>query len=213
MNWKSSTAVTAGAIALLSSAASADIVSLAGLVEEAPAPFSLDEGGLESDTMLNVIREASGLTLRSNLAVDFLGAGSFSGAWQSYNRGDIAAGTKIDVFLVHLDAAENLDTLLSGVISFDTTILGIIVSGARLDASDSAVGIPGVIYRPHGDKYRGAEGKLENFTVTQDLSKLYVTLHGAFDEIRIITVSTVPTPGALALLSLSGLMVSRRRRG
>lgn len=213
MNLQRFTALTAGAIALASAGAAADIAALAGLVQESAAPLSLDEGGLESDSTLNIIREASGLTLGSNLEVDFLGAGSFSGAWQTYRPGDVLAGAKIDVFLVHLDAAENLDSLLSGVISFDTEILGIIVSGALLDASDAVVGIPGVIYRPHGDKYRGAEGPLENFTVAGDLNKIYVTLHGAFDEIRIITVSTVPAPGVMGLLGLGGLMASRRRRG
>ena len=58
----------------------------------------------------------------------------------------------------------------------------------------------------------GSNGVLENFTITQDLTKLYVTLHGAFDEIRIITVSTVPTPGAVALLGLGGVLMAGRRR-
>lgn len=96
---------------------------------------------------------------------------------------------------------------VTGTVTFDKAIIGVIFTNQRLDLSDAALGNPGTIY-PFGVLNRGFSNFVDTFTVINPFTLRFTLANGgAMDQIRVLTV---PAPGALACGG--GLLVLARRR-
>lgn len=119
-------------------------------------PASLEKGKLESDERVFLLRERSGVVLSKDIQVTF--KPPTSGTRSSYNKNSatIKAGTKVDSYLLHLDAPSR-QAFLDGSVEFERPILGVIARGDQLSASDEVLGLPAVRY----EKTRVAERGLD----------------------------------------------------
>ena len=207
-------ALLAASLALLGAAsAQAAIVGYSGAVTVLGAsPVSLLEGALESDTTVHAFNERQGLTLASALSVDFVPP-SFTSA------GSIAAGTRISSHIIHFDSVDGgrSPTGLTGSVTFDGQILGLIFNDPRLNATDSLLGAPGTAYPGGvvGRRFLFSEGS-DVFSISGGQLTFNFTSFvsdGFIDQMRIVTAA-VPTPGSLALagLGLLALGASARAR-
>jgi hypothetical protein len=193
--------------------ASAGVVFIDGPMHlEDPPPSNLHPGYLVSDHSISLIQEQQGVTLGDNLDVNILESG-FYDSYPSLTGGVIESGTEVSSWLVHLDRDTNVSGTLKLVasVTFDTEILGLIIMGAELAASDDILGLPGTAY---GSPYRGLEFISQNdwIELSEDRRTVSMKLNVLdwIDEVRIVTA--VPAPGALALLGLAGIRNRRRRR-
>lgn len=206
--------------------AQAAIVSHSGAVQLIAAPTSVVEGALESDSKAFAFNEKQNHLLTSGLSVDWI-APSFT------NAGTIAAGTRVNSHLIHVDS---LDTntgpnplILSGMsITFDTEILGLIFSdlneGAAnlLGKSDGVLGAAGTTYPANnlqaqaGRRFDfGVEAPTDFFTVSGNRLTFNFDVRvsdGFMDQMRIVTAVPEPASFALAGLALLGLGLQRRGR-
>ena len=213
---------TCAAVALLASAASAEITTSGGMLELKAPPPSLQEGMLESDSSLFVFQEQAGFELPTKLKVNLTAPGFYDDLG-GLPKGKIPAGTEIDSYFVHLDNDESVDgiPMLTGSITFEegVEVLGIIFKKGKLNLSDLIVGVNTTEYNSlnkRGLELKGADWI--NWTVAeggggQHTVEINGRVANGVDEVRIITtVATVPAPAALALLGTAGIVASRRRR-
>jgi len=209
----------------------ASIVSVTGGISVIGAPVSVAPGQLESSTNAWAFDERQSFELSSDLMVDRL-IGTAS-------AGSINSGTVVNSYFIHADpvgsGTDSSDVVnISGTVTFDTAILGLIWTGQEcnncpvspmyLDASDY-LGAVGTIY-PTGSLGRGYEVEdfyaingTQDFVISDDgfsLTTLSSAAQPLFsDQLRVITAaSPVPLPLPVWLF-LSGLLalvgVGRKR--
>jgi MYXO-CTERM domain-containing protein len=122
---------------------------------------------------------------------------------------------RVSSHFIHL--GQNSSGPIQGSVTFDHNIVGVIcigdsiVLGSSLDESDFLSA--GTIY-PDGQMDRGLEigPSSDRLQISSDRRTLTFWLDASTssDSIRVIT--SVPTPGSLALLGLASLGTARRRR-
>jgi hypothetical protein len=101
----------------------------------------------------------------------------------------------------------------TGTITFNNPIVAVIFKNNLLDLSDPTAGASGTTY-PTGYPWRGLFTAPTSFvtvlgnTLTFDLN----TIHPVYviDQVRVLTA--IPAPGSVALLTIAGSLVMRRRR-
>jgi hypothetical protein len=202
---------------LASGAAHAGIVGSTANVQDlgTSVPTDLTTGAVESTEFISVFTEQQDLTLTEDLYVDLMGPGYFDHESQFWNPGTIDAGTNIDVYLLHLDNDETLApvTILTGTMTFDKPIVGVLWESTTLHATDDMLGVPGVEYSDANR--RGLELGSDNDWLDISPDGMSVTVNmrvpAGMDELRVITSQPLPAPGALAVLA-GGLFASGRRR-
>lgn len=210
----------AATVLLAGASAQGAIVSGSGAVSVISAPTSVAPGALESNTTVYAFNEKQGLVLTSALAVDFIPP-LFASA------GTIASGQKVDSHFVHFDRAGATGTnTLSGSVTFDGIILGLIFDNGSLDGTDGLLGSASTTYPASGNPGRrfdfGPEASTDIFTISGGqltFNFTSVTSGINIDQMRIVTATPaapIPEPGSLvlaglALLSLAG-MRSRRKQ-
>lgn len=185
------------AVATLFWGASPSVARLTGtsgdvqVLNQAPADVSPE--ALTSDTQAFVFTERQCETLTANLPVDVLNpTGTYRDT--ATQPGVIPAGTRVDSYYVHFDQPGTAGTeSVTGTLTFDQPVLGIIFLTPTLNATDAAVGAPGTTY-PTGANtaFRGYEGPSDTVQVSADrLTVTFTATVGAFqDELRIITQGT-----------------------
>ena len=194
----------------------ADIISTTGSAQIVEAPESVMRGAWESNTHTRVFQEQSNFTLQSNLGVDISLTGTCASP-EDCSPMDIAAGTIVNSYFVHQDAVgRHGHIFLHSSITFDQTILGVIVSNANLNASDPVLGALGTLYPTGTDLLRTLDypQAQDAVTISDDRHTISLDLQTqvAMDHIRIITAAgPVPAPGSLALLAMAGLTAFGRR--
>ena len=179
--------------------ASADIVSTTGAVTEIVAPASVVRGNTESDTDIFLFEERQHLQLQSDVSVNITQAGTYVGG-STLTPGIIMTGTFVNSYFIHFDqiGQSGLSPVVSGSVTFDREILGLIALTATLNASDSVLGAAGTSYGT-GDGGRRVEldcciGNPDTVTLSPDRRTLTITLavlDGNVDEIRVITSGEV----------------------
>ncbi|MEZ6071640.1 MAG: hypothetical protein R3C10_15585 [Pirellulales bacterium] len=146
-------------VALIVSPVSAAFMTVGAVQIADPPPTSVVQGATESNTTMIVFSELEDLVLQQDLAVDITTSGTF-GTEAQLTPGVIPAGTKVSSRFIHFDPVgtpvDPYSAFAAGSVVFtsDRPILGVMVLGPALSASDAIVGLPGTTY-PTGDGSRG----------------------------------------------------------
>ncbi|NOY66189.1 MAG: DUF4347 domain-containing protein, partial [Gammaproteobacteria bacterium] len=167
------------------------ITSVSGSVVQVFAPVSVASQTYESDTEIRVFQELTEYTLGTDLAVNITNAGTYTSTG-SLTAGVIARDSVVSINYVNFDkvGASATAVALSGSVTFDADVLGIIVLSAELDASDS-LSLSGTSYGT-GTSLRGLELAANEFvTLSADKRTVSFTLNSGTvsDSIRIITAA------------------------
>ena len=191
----------------------------AGVSVVDPAPASVAEGALESDVDLFAFLERTA-TLSSDIEVDIVTDGTYSGA--NVPNSTISAGTGYSSFFIQADPVGQPSNRISltGTITFDQDILGIIISNDLLDDTDSILGSPTTTYIPSSGQRNRALESSDSITINGNqltLNLLRVTGDGV-DQLRVLVAeptATIPEPTGIALFGLGLLAMggySMRRK-
>lgn len=195
--------------------ADAGIISVSGQVEVIPPPPSVRGGDLESDTFARIFPERQGVVLPAGLSVDITVPGSYA-TFASLTPGVLPAGALVDSFLVHADPISPGTPVIRyiGSITFDTDILGLLVTNPNLRDSDSVLGAPGTLYPLGGDALELDPSNPLRDSVVLSPDRRTVSFdfrsRPGIEEIRVVTSggpgpSAVPEPSTLILLALGGV--------
>lgn len=195
--------------------ASAGIVTTTGSVVVSHTPATTKVGRWESNSKTRLFQEQSNLELQDEIEVDISLPGGFAD-FEGLPTGTITAGSIVDVYMLHQDAVGRRGNIvLSGSVTFDQEILGVMVSNQTLSASDELLGATGTAYPSHTLRELEFLIAADEITISEDRRTLSFELQTkvALDHIRIITMAAaVPSPGSLALLVLAALATLGRRR-
>ncbi len=195
-----------GALTLGTSCIAAIVGTTGAAVLVAPPP-SLASGVYVHSTQVRVMNEKAGV-LWSGTVDRYLPP--IGVAQNFFTVAPAAIGpTWVNSHLIHFDN-KNVPQAgpVTGTVTFDKAIIGVIYTNLRLDASDAALGNPGTIY-PFGHPNRGFSTVIDTFTLLSPFTLRFTLANGGeMDQIRVLTV---PAPAAGAL-GLSMLVAARRRR-
>lgn len=195
----------------------AGIVGVGGGVAQVPAPADASTDQYV-DPIIHAWNERQNVVLEYAVLVNATMPGAYADVGD-LTPGAIPAGTPISSHYIHFDSAQDQETIVSGWVTFDAPILGVVMVGDGpgknlLDSTDF-LGAAGTVY-PDNVAHRGIElsGEYDAITISPDrmtliIDQLRVVNPG--DHVRIITES-LPTPGTLGLVGLGGLLAARRRR-
>ena len=158
-----------------------------------PMDLDLTTGVTESDDHIFVWDEQQNVTLTEDLAVDITQTGSYSHQ-TAPTPGTIPSGTVVSSYIVHFDEEGGQALDLSGSITFDRPILGLIMLTDSLTDTDSLLGVPTTTYDTTGDLHwvRGVDTwthTQDPFTLSDD--RYTISFHplrtrNGIDEMRII---------------------------
>lgn len=177
-------------------------------------PISLIRDVLESSNLL-IFTETQGVQLPAPLSVDIGAGGRFDVFSNQALRGVaslLPAGTVVDSYLVHFDTPgrPRRQTSFAGEVSltFAEPILGVVVRGATLQATDGLLGLAQTAYLR--SNIRGLENRDDDITLSEDMRTLtFVSLRGSgrdLDQVRIVTRGVVPEPATM-MLGCAGLLL------
>ena len=171
------------------------------------APATVEVNKLENADYAMFFAEKTGVTLSTNLNVDASVAGAYNLA-SGLTPATILAGTKINSYYLHADRVDSPTTFdkISGSVTFDTPILGVIATKDNLNFSD-ALGADGTVYSKTGRTFDTGTSNLDRFWISADMKTLRYELQTstACDDLRIITgVQTIPSaPSSLTATASS----------
>jgi len=208
----------ASLLMLVAADASADLIaSLGGDLVQVSPPGSVAIGATEDSDDIIIFAEKQNLTLGAAILANITAPGTATSVG-TLSPGSILAGTIVSSYFVHFDPVGTPGGVvtLSGTVTFQVPILGIIMRNPEHYASDG-LGAPSTFYplSPVDRKTElNGEGFIDPITLSLDGKTLSFTLNSTtgIDQIRIITA--VPEPGATLLLggTLLGLAGYARRR-
>lgn len=175
-------------------------------VDGGPTPSSVLLGVAESDTQVKFFTEQGGVTLAAPINVDVKSPGTFHFDGDApYDPGTVAAGTTVDSYFLHFDRTSTSGVgRLTGSISFNCPIVGVIALTDQLNASDAALGRVGTTYPTFLAAKRGLELE-EEITLSVDRLTLSFTFEiqssatsgpgdPTLDQVRVLT--SCPPTGA-----------------
>jgi hypothetical protein len=200
-------------------AAGAVTGSTGSVVLNTSPPSNIISGSWESDTQIREFIEAQPKTLTQAVAVDVTVPGTSPGASDAnLSPGTIPAGTPVDSYFFHFDPVGKPATpiTLSGSITFDSPVLGLIALSETLNGSIGSLGLATTTYASgsdHGMEFTlNADGTDDILTLSADRRTVSFTVTANLnaDELRIVTA--VPEPGSLALLG-GGMLLLAAKRG
>lgn len=161
-----------------------------GDIRKVDHPSSVVEGATESNVEIKAFNEKQNLTLPVDIIVNIISPGTFDGI-EDLAPGTITAGTIVNSHFLHLDPIGTETTTLSGSISSDLEILGIIILDETLNNTDAILGLPDITYPTDND--RGLELSPDKDTVTLDANKGTITVKFSastdIDQMRVITAA------------------------
>ena len=161
------------------------------------APQTVEVNTIENDDYAMLFVEKTNFNLTSALKVDASKAGEYK-INSGLTPATLQAGTKINSYYLHADrVGTNLTPdPISGSITFDAPILGVITTRTNLNNSDT-LGSDSTIY-PKGARVFDANNPafIDKFWISADLKTLRYELFTSTDsdDLRIITgVATIPS--------------------
>ena len=197
--------------ALLFAAGTSVLASLdetGGDVEEVDPPSSVERDEADSSEKIILFEEQIDFELSSDLNVDIKNPGTFDRTRlvTPADGGIIQAGATVHSYFIHFDPDGDEGGPLSGSVTFDTDVLGLIVLASALDASDPELGADDTEY-PTGDVGRRMEldccgddpDNLDVVGLSADrrtVNLTVITEGGDVDQVRIITAAEQTDPPA-----------------
>ncbi len=173
------------------------ITRLSGAIRLLNAPpRTLVTNQFENSSNIVIFRERQGVLLSHDLKVDIAEPGS--GDIGKHTGGRLAAGLRVDSYLLHFDAPDGKKkkiAQLQGKVTFDRPVLGIIAMSAGLFNTDKLLGAKETRYDE--DNGRGIETKdaKDVITLSDDRRTVHVNLKlsgaglHAFDQIRVLVTA------------------------
>jgi hypothetical protein len=167
-------------------AANASITSTSGDAQEASAPTSVKLGANESDTTMTTFDERQCVSLSQPLQVDITRRAVVNRRHE-LTPGVIGTGVSVSSHFVHVDPVGRKLITLTGRLTTDERILGVIVTRQRLDASDF-LGATGTSY-PTNAIGRQMEPGNDAVDISDDRHSVRIksTAGLQFDQLRVIT--------------------------
>lgn len=173
--------------------------------------------GISGDQDIYFFQEQSGYTLTSGLTVDIAAEGTYdiNNTPPLAGTSVIASGTEISSYFVHFSpdtVAQEITVDPVASITFDNTILGVVLAINTLDASDYLGTAAGASYETSGT-FRGHVANENDDVLTWSGNTLTINAIKAntiwSDEFRVITV---PEPATMGMIALCGIGVLAIRR-
>lgn len=151
------------------------------------APKSVAAGELEDSDRVFVIRERTDVVLDKPMAVAIREPGEFG--FDKLSSGPLAAGTRVDSYLLHYDAVgddKDARMTIEADVTFDRPVLGLIVKSG-INANDAMFAHPDTTYEQ--DKTRGIE--IEDVVIlSEDRRTVTLKLTGwRPDQVRVFVKS------------------------
>lgn len=157
-------------------------------------------GRFEDSEHIVVFPERRGVLLESSIRVDVLEPGEYR-RLRDQPALSLATANRVRSYLLQLNPSDRNRTMVTGQITFDRPILGLIASTGKLAESDAVLGHPGGVYEQNR---RGIEaprkdppGKPDRDTVILAADKRTLILNlgagSALDQIRVIVDAPNPT--------------------
>lgn len=161
----------------------------ANSVEIRTPPLSTEPGKLESITSFVLIPEGE-LTSSAPIDVDISTTGNYNKSQTTLSPSTVPANTKLRSYLLHFDPLGTSLKALTGTVTFQGQILGLILSDATLQASDGLFSGNGVTY-PASTTSREtdiAANQNDAITWSDDLRSLRFRLEAstAIDQLRVL---------------------------
>ena len=203
---------------LLATTATATVVGACGAVIPIAAPKNLAEGGVETTGLVHAFVERNGLRLSFPLTTDAVKAGTYTKTSSLPSPAPkIAAGTVVDSYMLHSDPLGKPTALqgnrFSVRVSFDSDILGVMVTDSSLNGSDGTVGVHGAIYPTFA--HRGLElmGNPFNdhFTISTNRHTIQVFFSTStyVDEVRVVVAHTAASfSQAYGITNVNGQVIN-----
>jgi len=173
--------------------ASAGIAASTGAITVLVSPpASVAPGALESDTEIFAFPEGQNIILGASLpAVLALADPVFNGSALPA-AGNLPPGMVVNSYFFHADSATGSgQATVSGTVTFDESIVAVIVSTANLSGSDATLGAVGTVYG--ADPLRGLENADDQISISSDLRTLNIQFsrEDVEDHVRVITQGSV----------------------
>ena len=183
-------------LAVLVAAATAAIQSVGGSMVQV-APLANVCAGVDQDNSIRVFGEQQRVKLLSDLSVNILSPGTYTGPSPSLTSGVIPSDTWVNSYLIHFLPEENSEALnFTGSVTFDEPVLGLIVLNTQLNASDY-LGAPGTTYCADAGRRMELDGTAaipntlpDQVILSADRKTVYVrvaTWNDWQDQVRVIT--------------------------
>ncbi len=153
------------------------------------APPSVQDDDLVDPRRALVFLEVSRTTLRRDLRVDALVAGTYDSAADLDATARVAADSQVRSYMIHLDPGDAFAGARSAKLTFTTPIVGVALTTESLADSDARAGASGTVY-PRGDS-RGLELTPDSVALSDDRLSLEITWTAdtELDQARVFVVA------------------------
>ncbi|MBX3015935.1 MAG: cadherin-like domain-containing protein [Caldilineaceae bacterium] len=176
-------------------------LTLGGAVEGIGSPCSVVEGQLERDSTMRFFAERLNTVLPETIMVPKLGKMGFEG------NVALPQGTRVNVYYLHADLlGDGQGKALSGSVTFNAPILGVIVDGAALNATHNLLGATWhpTLKTAYGTRDDQGIETGDRIGIVLEQNRLDFTFsgNGDTDQIRIITAA----PGDATTVSAAAVV-------
>ena len=201
--------------------AAAKIIGTAGLMEVIPPPASVVNNALTNDDTLYVFEEQQGVTLSDELVVNVVVPGRYGPNFPppdldtGLTQGSIPSGTSVNSHFLHGDGDVGSPTVrLSGSVTFDQDILGVIFQTNQLNLTHRLLGATDTDYHTGSSAWFNIFGT-DSFVLSEDRRTLTMdpaSIGNGSDNIRVVTAVVDPcdfdADGSLGLGDVNMLLAA-----
>lgn len=184
------------------------VVSVTGAGQIVAAPLSLLSGTFTSSTKVFAINEKTNVLFNGVMDryLPPIGVPMVLSSAMPVNPGPI----RVNSHILHFDNRFQPQAgPVTGTVTFDKAIVGVMFTAARLNASDFSLGNPGTIY-PFGWPNRGFSSVIDTFKLLNPFTIQFTFANShEMDQLRVLTV---PAPGTVACGAALAIVARRRRR-